>query len=134
MPRKIKNVKPSINHLSTIQQRMIKARINAGYRSQDTFAKALGVSRGLVGQWESGVKPPGRDNLLKAAELCGVTPQYLAGTSDDNRQQLVLTNSNEIGWVYALRQLTLKEQERLLEALMVGLRARRVEKRQKQSS
>jgi transcriptional regulator with XRE-family HTH domain len=59
--------------------RIARARISAGFRSQQELAEALGLSRTLIGQWESQIKLPGRDNLAKIAKLCGVTIEYLQG-------------------------------------------------------
>lgn len=58
------------------------ARISAGYPSQASFAEALGVSKGLVGQWESDnqVKLPGVANLAKIARLCRVSMEWLLTT------------------------------------------------------
>ena len=69
----------------TMGDRIRRARIGAGYRSQASFARALGVSKGLVHQWESYGKPPGRENMLKVAQLTAVSPQYLAGKTDEMR-------------------------------------------------
>lgn len=120
-----------ISHLSSVAQRLLKARTEAGYTSQAQFAKALGVSRGLIGQWESGSKQPGRKTLLAAAKLCGVSMDYLVGASDDNTRSLVITSTSEVRLVLAFRQLTMLEQERLLEFFAAGLKARRMAKKEK---
>lgn len=123
---------PSLKHLSSVAQRLLKSRLDAGFTSQAQFAKALGVSRGLIGQWESGSKEPGRKTLAMAAKLCGVSMDYLCGASDNNTMSLTLTQSNEVRLVLAFRQLTLLEQERLLEFFSAGLKARRMAKSEKQ--
>lgn len=58
-------------------QRLRELRELAGYGSQRAFAKALDVSSGLVAQWESGRKFPGRKNLRKIAEKTGVPIDYI---------------------------------------------------------
>ena len=62
-----------------IAARLIELRQRAGYPSQREFALALGVTGGLVGQWETGAKTPGRSNLVRIAQLTGVTVGYILG-------------------------------------------------------
>ena len=45
------------------------ARRRAGYASQDSLAKALGVSRGAVGNWENGTDRPSMENAERLAAL-----------------------------------------------------------------
>ena len=97
--------------------RIAKARINAGYASQAEFAKALGVSRGLVGQWESHRKPPGRDNLLKIAQLTAVDPRYLAGQSNDPRMSVIVDDPLIVRIVLRLQRLSRGQQKNLAELL-----------------
>lgn len=98
--------------------RIAMARQRAGYRTQGAFAEALGVSRGLVGQWESHNKRPGRDNLLKIAELCGITAEYLAGTAPETRTISNLS-ANEIELVLLFRRLNSLGQENFLKTLQM---------------
>lgn len=62
-----------------IAARLVQLRQRAGYPSQREFALALGVTGGLVGQWESGTKVPGRANLVRIAVLTGVTVGFILG-------------------------------------------------------
>lgn len=94
--------------------RIALARQRAGYRTQGAFAEALGVSRGLVGQWESHNKRPGRDNLLKIAELCGITAEYLAGTAPETRTVANLSD-REIDHILALRRLPSHVQDNIFD-------------------
>ena len=48
--------------------RIKRAREGAGL-SQRALAERLGVTRGAVGQWESGEKKPSRDNLIAVARV-----------------------------------------------------------------
>lgn len=98
--------------------RIALARQRAGYRTQGAFAEALGVSRGLVGQWESHNKRPGRDNRLKIAELCGITAEYLAGTAPETRTISNLS-ANEIELVLLFRRLNVLGQENFLKTLQM---------------
>lgn len=52
-----------------------------GYTDQRSFALTLGVTGGLVGQWETGAKVPGRANLRRIAQICGVSIDYLLGNA-----------------------------------------------------
>ncbi len=120
-----------ISHLSSVAQRLLKSRVDAGFTSQARFAKALGVSRGLIGQWESGSKVPGRQTLARAAKLCGVSMEYLCGESDNHALSTSAMNANEVRLLLAYRQLTMLEQERLLEFFTTGLKARRMAQKEK---
>jgi len=74
----------------TTGDRIRKARLGAGYRTQAAFARTIGVSRSLVHQWESSVKKPGRDNLAQMAGLTGVPIEYLLGRADQMRRSLTV--------------------------------------------
>lgn len=45
--------------------------------TQEFVAEALGVSRQAVSKWENGTSDPSTSNLLKLADLFGVTPEEL---------------------------------------------------------
>jgi DNA-binding XRE family transcriptional regulator len=47
------------------------ARRRAGYASQAALAKALGVSRGAVGNWESATDRPSMENAERLATVLG---------------------------------------------------------------
>jgi len=97
----------------TTGNRIRKARLDAGYRSQSAFARALGKSRSLVNRWEGEDMPPGRDILLRIAELTGATPQYLMGKSDDARRAVSVHEPRLIRIVLAFRQLPREAQDNL---------------------
>lgn len=86
------------NRIALVRQR-------AGYRSQQTFAEAIGVSRGLVGQWESHAKRPGRDNLANIARLCGISMEYLLGETSDMQRSINISAEQEVELVLAFRRL-----------------------------
>jgi transcriptional regulator with XRE-family HTH domain len=67
------------NRRPRIGPRLAELRKRAGYTSQRAFARAVGVSGGLVAQWEVSTKVPGRKNLLRIADLTGVTIDYILG-------------------------------------------------------
>ena len=45
--------------------------------TQECVAEAMGVSRQAVSKWENGTADPSTSNLLKLAQLYGVTPEDL---------------------------------------------------------
>lgn len=47
------------------------------HMSQKYVALSVGVSAPMVSQWESGIKKPSMENLVKLASLFGVTTDYL---------------------------------------------------------
>jgi len=64
-----------------ISVRLRSARTRAGL-SQPQLAELMGVSKGAVGNWESGQNPPSRDKLSVIAEILKTSVQYLAGDTD----------------------------------------------------
>jgi transcriptional regulator with XRE-family HTH domain len=87
-----------------IADRLTRARLRAGYKSQKEFATALRVSRGLVGQWETGLKLPGRANLVKISNLCAVSMAYLMGGTDDPFRPITTTDPYEIEMILKFRR------------------------------
>jgi transcriptional regulator with XRE-family HTH domain len=100
-----------------IGTRIAWARKKAGYHSQGTFATALGVSRGLVGQWEAHGKTPGRDNLAKIALLCGISADYLLGATSLDERTITTSIEREVKLLLAFRRMSVIQQERLAEFL-----------------
>lgn len=47
--------------------------------SQKYVALSVDVSAPMVSQWESGIKQPSKENIIKLANLFGVTTDYLLG-------------------------------------------------------
>ena len=58
--------------------RLRGARLRQGL-NQETLAKALGVSKGAVGNWEVGTNVPGPASLRKLSELLRVSVDFLLG-------------------------------------------------------
>ncbi|MBQ6960830.1 MAG: helix-turn-helix transcriptional regulator [Clostridia bacterium] len=50
--------------------------------SQKQVAFEVGVKPPTVSQWESGIKKPSRDNIVKLASIYGVTVDYLMGLDE----------------------------------------------------
>jgi len=123
LPKKIRVV-GKLRRVTMIGNRIARSRIAAGYTSQQVFATALGVSRGLVGQWESHKKKPGRDNLAKIAGLCGVSMEYLQGTSAGMGRVLTISVEREVQLILAFRRMSILQQQRLAEFIAEAVKAR----------
>jgi transcriptional regulator with XRE-family HTH domain len=94
--------------------RIVAVRIRAGYRTQGALANALGVSRGLVGQWESGHKQPGRVNLANLAKLCGISMEYLQGNTAEMGLAPTVSARDEIELLIMFRRMAPLSKQNLL--------------------
>lgn len=63
--------------------------------SQIQVAELLGVSRQAISRWEQGAALPTTDNLLKLAELYGVSVEALLKESSSARQMQAVTVETE---------------------------------------
>lgn len=68
--------------------------------SQKELAKKLGVSASTVSDWANGKTEPKGPNLIKAAEIIGVSVDYLAGGQEVATGN-VHTNNGIIGHAHA---------------------------------
>lgn len=62
-------------------ERLIDAREKLGYNRKD-FSEKLGIPYRTITNYENGSREPGSDYLLKVANECGVTIDWLLGLSD----------------------------------------------------
>lgn len=58
-----------------------KFREASEYKSQSSFAEALGVSQSTVGNWESGTREPSLKLILKIANMLNVSVDELLGNT-----------------------------------------------------
>lgn len=63
--------------MDRLAKRLKEARLRAGL-SQTELAERIGVSRGAVGQWETGDSNPSNANMRSAADVLGVNVDWLA--------------------------------------------------------
>lgn len=105
--------------LMDIGDRIKRARRDAGL-SQRALAKAIGVSFGAVGQWESHVKTPGRDNVLAVAKETLVSVDWILGESPDKNTGIYIADPTEIEVIRALRRLAPPQKQNLLQFLRVA--------------
>ena len=78
-----------------------------GWKQQD-LADRLGVSRPTVAQWETRKKPPGRKNLVKLAQIFGISVEALLGQDEKSDEILQLRED--------ISQLTLRKKQ-LIDSL-----------------
>lgn len=67
-----------------ITERLVEAREWNGYNRKD-FAELLGIPYRTITNYENGSREPGSEYLLKVANNCGCTIDWLLGLSDDPR-------------------------------------------------
>ena len=62
--------------------RLKSLREQHGY-SQKYVAISVGVAPSIVSRWESGLKTPSRESIIRLAELYGISVDYLLDRSDN---------------------------------------------------
>lgn len=58
--------------------------------SQKFVALSVGVSPPMVSQWESGIKEPSKETLLKLADLFRVSTDYLLGRNANKKEPIAV--------------------------------------------
>jgi transcriptional regulator with XRE-family HTH domain len=66
---------PEADPAAYLGKQLKKARIAAGYASQDALAAALGFERSTITKAESGARPPTNEVFKKWCEVCGITEE-----------------------------------------------------------
>lgn len=102
-----------------IGDRIRKARLSTGM-SQRELAKALRVSHGLVGAWESHIKAPGRETLRKLAEVTMTDPAAILSDVPAEKAGVVVTSPRHLLLIRRFDRMTRRQQENLLELLGVA--------------
>lgn len=102
-----------------IGHRIKRARTDAGL-SQTELAKAVQVSRGLVGQWESHVKKPGRENLEKIAAATCVSVASLLSDTPDPSQGVWVSHPDELKMLRAFRRMSDRQRKNAIELFSVS--------------
>ena len=54
--------------------------------NQSELADLLDVNQTTIGQWKSGKKKPGYDNIVKIYETLGITPDEIFGVTEITRK------------------------------------------------
>lgn len=73
--------------MSKFSERLKQLRTQARI-TQPELAEKLGVSKGAVGNWESGFNLPEMETLRKLAGVLGCSENYLRGDSDEKNDAL----------------------------------------------
>ena len=66
---------PETDPAAYLGQQLRKARLAAGFASQDALAAALGFERSTITKAESGARPPTDEVLDKWCEVCGISAE-----------------------------------------------------------
>jgi transcriptional regulator with XRE-family HTH domain len=66
---------PEADPAAYLGKQLKKARMAAGYASQDALAAALGFERSTITKAESGARPPTNEVFKKWCEVCGITEE-----------------------------------------------------------
>ena len=100
----------------------------ANNMSQKFVALSVGVSPPMVSQWESGVKEPSKETLLKLANLFNVTTDYLLGRDESQKQKETAAQGDDLDsqLVNLLTSLPEKDVQRVKD-FVAGLKAAREE-------
>ena len=64
--------------------------------SQEKFAEELGTTRSSIKQYEAGSTSINSSMLLKMADLCGCSIDYLMGRCDDRVSHLLVVNDAQL--------------------------------------
>ena len=94
-------------------QRLRAARRERGL-TQEEFAAQIGVSRSAIAQWETDRAGQIRGNLLRIAEVLGVSLEYLL-YGDDKRAPLQAASGDELALLRLYRELTPEDRAMLLQ-------------------
>lgn len=102
-----------------IGHRIAQARAESGL-SQTQLAKAVGVTRGLVGQWESHVKKPGRENLGKIAEVTYVSVAWLLSGEGSPNSGVFVSDPDAIKMLRAFNRMSSRQRKNAIELFSVS--------------
>ena len=67
--------------VATLQDRIKQLRLEA-HMTQEDLAKELRVSKGAVGNWETGIRRPSPETLEEMSVLFNINMDYLLGRTD----------------------------------------------------
>lgn len=106
----------SIVDVNTIAERIRSARIAAGFETQVELAKAMGISKSAVNQWEAGKNENLKlEHLVALADLCSVDIRWLA-TGEGPREGL---SREDHDWLDVGRLAGPRERQAIREILGV---------------
>lgn len=107
-----------MNHLIKVGEKIRQARIKANL-TQDDLAKMVGyTSRSSINKIEKGLVDLPRSKLIKISNALGVTPSYLMGWDDEQKENPPLPDGlteDERFWVEIYRNVSPEIQDLLLK-------------------
>lgn len=106
-----------------IGHRIAAARTLAGMSQRD-LARAVEVTPGLVGQWESHKKKPGRENLAKVARVTLVSMAYLMGDEPMDQQTITVSDADQIDLLRQYGRLNATQRQNLRQLLGMTIEVR----------
>lgn len=68
--------------MATLADRIKQLRVES-HLTQEDLARELRVSKGAVGNWETGIRRPGAETLEEMSDIFNVNMDYLLGRSDN---------------------------------------------------
>ena len=107
-----------------MKERLKECRVQAGY-TQKYIALTVGVAMPTVSQWESGIKSPSVENLVRLADLYGVTVDHLLGRDQPGSRPAAVqparrTDPNEEKLLTAYRSLSPQGKEYIRQQLAIA--------------
>lgn len=82
--------------------------------SQKYVAVSVGVSAPMVSQWESGIKQPSKENIVKLANLFGVSTDFLLDHAVETDEAHFSSDERQLIFIY--RQLNQDGKDLLIES------------------
>lgn len=114
--------KCNIPYMTTSGER-IKQRRKELKMSQATLGKQCGITHTAVGLWENGQNKIGGENLIKAANALGVTPEWIINGNTKKAQKA--DDLKFADWVIENIVHLTKEERKDIELLINHAKARR---------
>ena len=107
--------------LSSITSQRIKdLRIMCGYTMEELAAK-MGVTKSTIAKWENGyVDTIKMQKISKLANIFGVSPTYILGFDEPNKENIEREKSKEERFILLYRQLP-GEQKKLIDNMLETL-------------
>lgn len=98
--------------MATIADRLKELRSEA-HMTQEEFAKRIRVSKGAVGNWETGTRCPSHEKLEEIADLFNVDMDYLIGRTNE-RPEFTL----EEKWIMKLYRVADEDSRDAIKAIL----------------
>jgi transcriptional regulator with XRE-family HTH domain len=108
-----------------IGERIKEARLRCGLSQRD-LARACRVTPGIISHWETGVRTPGRDNLLRIAAATSTNiSELMAPEEAPEKGTLTNLTQDEVAMLRGYRRLSERQRKNLVELISVSGDVRR---------